>query len=147
MSIENWGMCLQYISVAQASASQTFLCRGPVTTNAEAAQPFVIKFYFKQVEVNWGLRTMSSDHIHISHFTFLLNQKNSSKTKHKKTEQRNNEEHKEITLEDKKQEKPNTFLQSHVVMGYQIQQGRVLRDRGTANGAHRQTQYQIGRKG
>jgi len=40
-----------------------------------------------------------------------LNQrKNNSKTKHKKTEQRNNVENKEITLKDKKQEKPNTFL-------------------------------------
>ena len=56
-------------------------------------------------------------------FTFLLNQKekNSSKTKHKKTEQRNNVEHKAIILKDKKQEKSNTFLLSHVSMGYQIQ--------------------------
>jgi len=30
-------------------------------------------------------------------------------------------EHKEITLKDKKQEKPNTFLKSHVIMGYLIQ--------------------------
>ena len=67
---------------------------------------------FKRLQVN----SFSFSH-------FLLNQKekNSSKTKHKKTEQCNNVEHKAIILNDKRQEKSNTFLLSHVSMGYQIQ--------------------------
>jgi len=49
---------------------------------------------------------------HFFTFTFhiFIESKNSLKTKHKTTEQRNNVEHNEITLKDKKQEKPNTFL-------------------------------------
>jgi len=47
-------------------------------------------------------------------FTFHIfiesKRKNTAAKKHKKTEQRNNVEHKEITSKDKKQEKPNTFL-------------------------------------
>src|SRR6218665_979460 len=56
-----------------------------------------------------------------SHFTFHIfiesKRKNSRKTKHKKTEQRNNVEHKAIILKDKRHEKSNTFLLSHVSMG------------------------------
>ena len=47
-------------------------------------------------------------------FTFHIfiesKEKTQQQNKHKITEQRNNVEHKEITLKDKKQEKPNTFL-------------------------------------
>jgi len=58
----------------------------------------------------------------VIHFHIFIEskRKNSSKTKHKKTEQRNNVEHKAIILKDKRQEKSNTFLLSHVSMGYQI---------------------------
>jgi len=55
----------------------------------------------KSLEI-YGEGPQERSHSHFfSHFTFLLNQKNSSKTKHKKTDQRNNVEHKEITLKDK----------------------------------------------
>jgi len=51
--------------------------------------------------------------IHISHFIshFLLNQKekSSSKTKHKKTEQRNNVEHEAIILKDKNRKNQTHF--------------------------------------
>src|SRR6218665_1986906 len=62
-----------------------------------------------------------SHFFHISHFLLNQKEKSSSKTKHKKTEQRNNVEHEAIILKDKRQEKSNTFLLSHVSMGYQIQ--------------------------
>src|SRR6218665_769902 len=58
---------------------------------------------------------------HIFHIFIESKRKNSRKTKHKKTEQRNNVEHKAIILKDKRHEKSNTFLLSHVSMGYQIQ--------------------------
>jgi len=35
-----------------SSASQTFLCRGPVTSSAEAGRPYEINIYFKEVEVD-----------------------------------------------------------------------------------------------
>jgi len=59
----------------------------------------------------------------IKHFHIFIEskRKNSSKTKHKKIDQRNNVEHKAIILKDKRQEKSNRFLLSHVSMGYQIQ--------------------------
>jgi len=46
------------------SVSQTFLCRGPVTSIAEAVRTFVIKFYFKKVEVDQGLNTTSQVQMH-----------------------------------------------------------------------------------
>src|SRR6218665_1122074 len=52
------------------SAPQTFLCRGPVTSNPEAVWPLVIKFYFKKVEVYGGLHTMSPSETHIGNFYF-----------------------------------------------------------------------------
>ena len=45
--------------VAYISASQTLLCRGPVTSNAEAARPFAINFMLKRLKSMGDLYTMS----------------------------------------------------------------------------------------
>src|SRR6218665_100622 len=69
----------------------------------------------------WGVIVRGYCHTFTFHIFIESKRKNSSKRKHKKTEQRNNVEHKAIILKDKRQKKPNTFLLSHVSMGYQIQ--------------------------
>src|SRR6218665_4144382 len=47
-----------------------FWCCGPVTSSAEASGMFVIKFYFKKVEVDGGLYTAS--HLQM-HFGLIFN--------------------------------------------------------------------------
>ena len=90
------------------------------------------------------LRNANSSVSHRLTFTFFLTfnifieskRKNTAAKKHKKTEQRNNVEHKEITSKDKEQENQTHFYSLISLWVTRFNREGLLRDRGPANGAH-----------